>query len=449
MRTDDSDWQGAGGFIMLHVDANEAVRLCDGMTRRDFLRVGSLGAGAIGLTLADLARADTKAASDVSCILLLLVGGPSHLDTWDPKPEAPDRVRGPFQPIQTNVPGIQIAETFPRMARRADRYALVRSVHHDAPPIHETGHQLIQTGRLAGSGQASPHFGSVLSALRGRRWADAPPYVVLPSPVGDTGVSVDHGQGAGYLGADHEPVIVRGDPLSGGLSVAVDSSHRHFDRTASVRDAGSMAAFDRVFAGRSKRAFDLGTEPEGLRDRYGRNTFGQSCLLARRLVEAGVRLVTVNMFETVFDNLTWDCHADGGSLPTTLDDYRQTLCPMFDAAYTTLLDDLHERGLGQNTLVLAMGEFGRTPEMNTRGGRDHWPGCWTVLFSGASIGGGQVIGASDAIGAAPADRPVAPADLAATVYRALGLDPATQLPGPEGRPCPLADAAPITELFRG
>jgi hypothetical protein len=434
---------------MLHVNGNEAVKLCDGMTRRDFLRVGALGAGSIGLSLADLARGDAGAASEVNCILLLLVGGPSHIDTWDPKPNAPDRVRGPFRPMPTNVPGIQIAETFPLMAARADRYALVRSVHHEAPPIHETGHQLMQTGRLASSGQAQPHYGSVLSALRGRRLADAPPFVVLPHAVGDTGVTADHGQRAGCLGDDHEPVVVCGEPMAGALAVAVDRAHRRFDNQGGGRDTCATAAFDRVFSGRSKRAFDIDSEPDGLRDRYGRNTFGQSCLLARRLVEAGVRLVTVNMFETVFDNLTWDCHADGGSLPTTLDDYRQTLCPMFDAAYATLLDDLHERGMLRNTLVLAMGEFGRTPEINPRGGRDHWPGCWTVLFAGANVRGGQVVGASDATGAEPADRPVAPAELAATVYQALGLDPATRVPGPDGRPMPLADAAPVTELFRG
>jgi uncharacterized protein (DUF1501 family) len=155
------------------------------------------------------------------------------------------------------------------------------------------------------------------------------------------------------------------------------------------------------------------------------------------------------MFESVFDNLTWDCHADGGALSTTLDDYRTTLCPMFDAAYTALLGDLRQRGMSDNTLVLAMGEFGRTPELNPRGGRDHWPGCWTVLFSGAGVRGGQVVGSSDATASEPRDRPVAPAEIAATVYRGLGLDPAAHLPGPDGKPLPLADAQAVEELFRG
>jgi uncharacterized protein (DUF1501 family) len=432
---------------MLHVEGKRGVGLCGGLTRRDFLRVGALGAGTVGLTLADLARAD--AGGDVSCILLFLVGGPSQLDTWDPKPAAPENVRGPFRPIRTTVPGIQLAETFPLMAGMADRFALVRSVHHDAAPIHETGHQLLQTGRLGRGDVEHPHYGSVLSALRGRRNADAPPFVVLPTRVGDTGVSVGHGQGAGYLGAAHEPVVVRGDPASDGLYDVVDAAHRSHDAGAAAVDGATGVALDRVFSGRAKRAFELDAESGALRERYGRNHFGQSCLLARRLVEAGVRLVTVNMFESVFDNLTWDCHADGGSLSTTLDDYRRTLCPMFDAAYSALLCDLHERGRLGNTLVLAMGEFGRTPELNPRGGRDHWPGCWTVLFSGAGTRGGQVIGSSDATGSEPRDRPVTPAEVAATVYQALGLDPATRLQGPEGQSLPLADAAAVGELFRG
>jgi uncharacterized protein (DUF1501 family) len=434
---------------MLHIEGKKAVGLCDGLTRRDFLRVGALGAGSVGLSLADLGNLRGAESRDVNCILLLLVGGPSQLDTWDPKPDAPSRIRGPFRPISTNVPGIQLVETFPLMAAKADRYALVRSLYHEAAPIHETGHQLLQTGRLSRSGVEHPHYGSVFSALRGRRQADAPPFVVLPTPVGDTGVRVNHAQGAGYLGGAHEPIVLRGDPARDGFAAAVDDAHRAYDATRSPADGRSAEAYDRVFSGRAKQALDLTRESDNLRDSYGRHTFGQSCLVARRLVEAGVRLVTVNMFETVFDNLTWDCHADGGSLSTTLADYRQSLCPMFDSAYTALLEDLHERGMLQNTLVLAMGEFGRTPELNPRGGRDHWPGCWTVLFAGGGVRGGRVIGASDAAAAQPRDRPVTPAELAATVYRSLGLDPATRLSGPEGEPIALADASPVEELFQG
>jgi uncharacterized protein (DUF1501 family) len=433
---------------MLQFDGEKGVRFCDGLTRRDFLRVGALGAGAVGLSLADLGALGAEASKDVNCILLFLVGGPSHLDTFDPKPDAPAEVRGPFRPIKTNAPGVELSEHFPLMAGMADRYAVVRSVHHTAAPIHETGHQLMQTGRLFRGGKEHPHYGAVMSHLRGQRLESPPPFVVLPTPVGNTGVSVGHGQGAAYLGGRHAPFLLRGDParLKGRRELldAVDAAHRACD----AADGAAGPAFGRVFSEKAKAAFDVTAEPDGLRDRYGRNTFGQSCLLARRLVEGGVRLVTVNMFDTVFNEVTWDCHADGGSLAANLNDYKETLCPMFDRAYTALLDDLGRRGLLSTTLVLAMGEFGRTPRLNPRGGRDHWPGCWSVLFAGAGVSGGQVVGASDATGSEPKDRPVTPAEVAATVYRGLGVDPATRLPGPDGLPVALADAAPVEELFR-
>jgi uncharacterized protein (DUF1501 family) len=212
-------------------------------------------------------------------------------------------------------------------------------------------------------------------------------------------------------------------------------------------DDASRRAFSQLVKPHAKQAFDLAAERETLRAHYGMNTFGQSCLLARRLVEAGVRLATINMFDTVFNEITWDCHADGASLATSLDDYKEILCPMFDKAYTALLEDLGQRGLLDRTLVLAMGEFGRTPHLNPRGGRDHWPGCWTVLFAGGGVRGGQVIGSSDPTGSEPKDRPVSPEEIAATVYASLGIDLATRLPGPDGSPIPLVRAAPITELF--
>jgi uncharacterized protein (DUF1501 family) len=437
---------------MLSFEGKKGVEFCDGLTRRDFLRVGALSAGAVGLSLADLAglRGAGSQAGETNCILLFLVGGPSHLDTWDPKPGAPANVRGPFRPIRTNVPGIDIGEHFPLMAGMADRYALVRSVHHTAAPIHETGHQLMQTGYLFRGGQEYPHYGAVLSHLKGPARSGLPPWVVLPRPIGNTGVSVNHGQTAGYLGAEHKPLMLSGDPARlgsrTGLLDAVDVAHRAYDAGRRPRDP---EAYGSVFAARAKKAFDVLDETEARRARYGLNTFGQSCLLSRRLVEHGVRLVTVNMFDTVFNEVTWDCHADGGSLAANLDDYKETLCPMFDQAYTALLEDLHQRGLLETTLVVAMGEFGRTPQLNPRGGRDHWPGCWTVLFAGGGVRGGQVIGTSDATGAEPADRPVSPAEVAASVYRALGFDRNTQLPGPEGRPMALTEAQPVEELFRG
>jgi uncharacterized protein (DUF1501 family) len=366
---------------------NDDQNTARGVSRRDFLRTGSLGTA--GLSLAGVQAAPAK---DVNCILLFLVGGPSQLETFDLKPDAPSSIRGPFRPIRTNVPGVDLCEHLPRMATMADRFAVLRSVHHQSAPIHETGQQMMQTGRLFRAGEERPHFGAVVSHLRGDRNGTSA-NVVLPHAIGNTGVTISHGQGAGPLGERHAPVL---------------------------KDVG-------------------GVSPD---PRYGLNPFGQSCLAARRLVESGTRFVTVNMFDTVFNNITWDCHADGGSLASTLDDYRTTLLPMFDRAYSALLEDLHQRGMLADTLVVAMGEFGRTPQLNARGGRDHWPGVWSVLFAGAGIRGGQVVGSSDRHGAEPRDRPTSPAEVAATVYTALGIDPVTALGGE-----PLVDAKPVRELF--
>jgi uncharacterized protein (DUF1501 family) len=354
------------------------------------------------------------------------------------------------------------------MARMADRYAIVRSVHHDAAPVHETGHQLMQTGHLCHDGLEYPHFGAVLSHLRGPRRSGVPPFVIVPGPIGNTGVSVSHGQSAGCLGARHEAVFASDPRVTPRLPFtqiagvdptrlhsrhellnAIDNAQRGYDATGlGTSGDASAQAYSRLFAPSTRRAFDVAAEADSLRERYGRNTFGQSCLLARRLVEHGVRLVTVNMFDTVYNRVTWDCHADGGALGSTLQDYRDTLCPMFDRAYTALLEDLHQRGMLESTLVVAMGEFGRTPRLNPRGGRDHWPGVWSILLAGGGVRAGQVIGASDRVGAEPRERSVRPAQVAATIYRALGIDVrTTQLPVPDGRSVPLADGAPIRELL--
>jgi Protein of unknown function (DUF1501) len=416
---------------MLNLLSNRGAKFCDGLTRRDFLKAGTIAAGSVGLTLTDLSRLDAaRTGKDINCILLFLVGGPSQLETFDLKPDAPDFIRGPFRPIRTSVPGIQICEHLPRTAGIADKFAIVRSVHHTSAPIHETGHQLMQTGRLFTNGQEYPHYGAVLSHLKGSAANGVPAFAVLPTTIENTGVSVSHGQTAGYLGKAHEPVC---------LTAAIDEAQRRYEFAAGN-------ACSRLVGAKSKGAFDLRRESDNLRERYGWNQFGQSCLLARRLVESGVRLVTVNMFDTVFNQVTWDCHADGGSLGTTLSDYRDTLCPMFDAGYSSLLEDLESRGMFSTTLVLAMGEFGRTARLNPRGGRDHWPGCWSVLFAGAGIGGGQVVGSSDAWAAEPVDNPVDPAQIAATVFKALGLNPALKMAGPDGGMIRLADAEPIREL---
>jgi hypothetical protein len=455
---------------MLRLEINRGIRSCDGLTRRDFLRVGGV---AVGLTVAELAQLQAIGAapgsSENACIQLFLVGGPSQLETWDPKPDAPADIRGPFRPIRTNVPGIAICEHFPLMASRADRYAILRSIYHKEAPIHETGHQLIQTGRLSRNGTDWPHFGAVVSKLRPGS-AEGPPWVVLPSPIGNTGVSISHGQTAGSLGQEYGPCFARLDDSASEIRVADSSSSIGIDparleRRGSLVDAVDAAqclveageerngappfdkAFGTLFSPSAKRAFDIAAEADSVRSRYGWNTFGQGCLLARRLVQHGVRLVTVNMFDTVFGQVTWDCHANGGDLSSTLEDYKHTLCPMLDAAYTALLDDLEAAGLLDTTLVIGMGEFGRTPRLNGRNGRDHWPGVWSGLMAGGGVQGGRVIGSSTPWSEEPKDRPIHASEIAATVYHALGIDPQTRLPSGTGSLVPLVEANPISELF--
>jgi uncharacterized protein (DUF1501 family) len=380
----------------------------------------------------------------------MLVGGPSQLETWDPKPEAPEEVRGPFGSIATRVPGVRISEHLPRLAARMDRLALVRSVHHDEAPIHETGHQLIQTGQLCGPGEEHPHLGAVAARLLGSR-AELPQFVMIPGPIGDTGVKISHGQTAGWLGSSYEPFHLADDPASPRFDAgqALDRARRFVDQAVSqTADFGQALAalHEPLLTARGRYALELDAESAANREAYGPSTFGQSCLLARRLVESGVRLVTVNMFATVFNKVTWDCH---GSAPfSTLDDYASDLLPTLDQSLSALLDDLNSRGLLESTMVVATGEFGRTPKLNGAGGRDHWPGVWTALLAGGGVRGGQVVGASDANAAAPRDRPVTPRDLLATMARGLGISPGSRVQSAAGESVAwLEDAQPIDELF--
>jgi hypothetical protein len=402
--------------------------------------------------------------------MLFLVGGPSHIDTWDPKPKAPAEIRGPFQPIATSVPGMQISEIFPKMARHADKFSLIRSVYHTATAVHDTGHQMMQTGRLFSGGIEHPHAGCVLGYLKGQR-GEVPAHVLLPRPIGRTGGNLPHGQNAGYLGKQYDPFVLNADPSDPKFQVpdllppdyisavragrrqklrdAVDGSLAAFEKNAQAKqlDDNFNLAYRLMSSPQAREAFALDKEPAATRDRYGRTRFGQSCLLARRLIERGVRFVTVNMFETVFDEITWDIH---GSKPfTDITEMSKLVAPNFDQAYSTLLEDLRERGLLATTIVTALGEFGRTPKVNPAGGRDHHPGVWTILMGGGPIRGGRVIGESDELGYAPKTRPVTPAEVAATLYRGLGLDPHRELPGPQNRPLPLADYSvqAIKELF--
>lgn len=452
---------------MITLKAARPVHLCDGLRRRDFLHAGALGL--LGLSLADLFALNAEGAvrpdRDINCINLMLVGAPSQLDTWDMKPEAPSRYRGPYRPIPTNVAGIQISELFPRMATLADKYALLRSVYYSGIPVHDAGHQLIQTGRLFPSGIEYPHVGSVLGFAKGPKHG-MPPHVVLPHGIGHTGGNMPHGQTAGFLGERLDPFVLDADPSTDDFTVSelrlpairadegsnlralVDRSVRRFEAAVGAGRMGSACheAYATISSSKARAAFDLTDEPPAVRDRYGRNRFGQSCLLARRLVESGVRFVTVNMFDTVFNELTWDIH---GSAPFSAMSAYEQLGPMFDNAYSSLIEDLASRGLLSTTLVVSMGEFGRTPKINAAGGRDHWPQCWTIAMAGGGVTGGQVVGASDAVAAYPTDRPIPAESIAATVMHALGLPLDAQLPGPEGKLIRVVEdgVEPVRELF--
>ena len=466
---------------MLRLDAQKPARFCDGLTRRDFLHAGAITT--LGLTLGDYLSAQQaghpspsgrgdggEGARDVNCIMLFLVGGPSHIDTWDPKPNAPEEVRGPFRPTATNVPGMQITEIFPRMARLADKFSLVRSVYHTATAVHDTGHQMMQTGRLFTGGIEHPHIGCALGYVKGAR-GEMPPHVLIPRPIGRTGGNLPHGHTAGYLGRQHDPFILNADPSVPDFQVpdllppsyissiradrrqrmrdAVDGAMDAFESSTQARqlDSSFQLAYRLMSSARAREAFNLNQESEAVRDRYGRTRFGQSCLLARRLIERGVRFVTINMFETVFDEVTWDIH---GSRPfTDIAQMSREVVPNFDRAYSALITDLVDRGLYSNTVVTAMGEFGRTPKINPAGGRDHHPGVWTILMGGGPIRGGRIVGESDELGYRPKTRPITSGEVAATLYRALGLDIHRELPGPQNRPIPLVDfgVREIRELF--
>ncbi|MGC2404019.1 MAG: DUF1501 domain-containing protein [Acidobacteriaceae bacterium] len=458
---------------MFRLDADKQVHFCDGVSRRDFLHAGSLGF--LGLTMPHFFRLKAAGAvqggKDVNCIHLMLVGGPSQLDTWDMKPDAPASIRGPFKPIKTNVSGIEISEIFPRMATHADKFALLRSAYHTAAAVHDTGCQMMQTGRLFQGGLESPNYGSVLRFEKGAK-GDMPPNVLLPYTIGQLGGNLPHGDTAGFLGKGYDPFVLNADPADPNFKVPdllppeyisavrvdrrrswrqmIDQSVSYFEESnqdSKLMDATFNQAYTLMTSTKAREAFDLTQEPDDVRKRYGMNRFGQGCLLARRLVERGVRFVTLNMFETVFNEITWDIHGSAPFSPISC--YSELVGPMFDNGYSSLLEDLSKTGLLDTTMVLATGEFGRTPRINPAGGRDHWPQCWTVVMAGGGIKGGQVVGSSDAIGAAPKDQPVMPANIAATVYKCLGIPIDTILKTPQGREVRVVDHGfePINDLL--
>lgn len=458
---------------MLKVSGKGSITTCDGITRRDFLQAGALGA--LGLSMAKYSALQaagkvSKGHDERSVIMIFNLGAPSQLDTWDMKPDAPREIRGPFKPIRTNNPDIQVSEILPLHAKLADKFSLVRSCYHTAAAIHDTGHQMMQTGRLFTGGIITPHAGSALEYIMGRR-NELPANIILPELMGPTGGNMPHGQDAGFLGKALDPFVLNADPSKKDFKVpdllppseigearllrrrelrdVVDDTVRSFEATenAKLMDENFASAYRLMTSAKAREAFDLTKEPMKVRERYGMTRFGQCCLLSRRLVEAGVRFVTVNTFITVFNEITWDIH---GSKPfTAIEGMRDIVAPMYDQGYSALIEDLHQRGMLDNTMVCSLAEFGRTPKINPAGGRDHWPNCWTVNFAGGGIKGGRVVGKSDDIGAYPAERPVNPSEIVATIYNSLGLDLTAHLPGPQGRPFPLVDfgTQPIRELF--
>ncbi len=461
-------------FDFLAPSLHDHARLCGGgRTRREFLQIGALAAA--GLSLPQYLRAKSEGRvkpghDNRSCIMIFNLGGPSHLDLWDMKPDAPAEIRGPFKPIRTKSAEFELSELLPMHAKIADKFSLVRSCHHDGAAVHDAGWQMMQTGRRFSGGIHTPHAGAVSSYLMGRK-TDLPPFVVLPQVMGRGGGNLPNGQAGGFLGKSHDPFSLMADPSLKDFKVPdllppdqigaarlerrktmrdiVDGATAAFESSEDARllDDNFHAAFRMMTSEQARSAFDLTKEPVRVRERYGMNRFGQCCLLARRLVENGVRFVTINTFLTVFDEITWDIH---GSKPfTSIEGMKDIVCPMYDQAYSALIEDLDQRGLLGDTLVANLSEFGRTPKVNPAGGRDHWPQCFTCYFAGGGVKGGRVIGKSDPIGGFPAERPVGPGDIVATIFQSLGFDPHSHLPGPGNRPFYLTDLGtePIKELF--
>ncbi len=445
---------------------NNRLRLDHGLTRREVLRAGCLATLGLGLhsVLAPQASASPKGRAK-SVILLFMWGGPSHLDTWDPKPAAPEQIRGQFQSIATTVPGLRIGEHFPRLASRAKQYAIVRSMTHTDPahlsPVHHlmTGHVAAKPNSDSDGARRSdaPCLGAVVRKVLPSAGA-IPPAVTLPwlvsHPAAPGGVAP--GQNGGWLGAGFDPFLVTGNPNSPSFAVAGLAAPANVS-TDRLKDRAELSrlldqtdgpggaytdvrsrALDLLLSPTVTRAFDLSREAVPIRESYGRHAHGQSCLLARRLIEAGTRLVTVNWPDD--GQSFWDTH--GNNFPSL----KNRLMPPADRAFAALLDDLTDRGLLDETLVVWVGEFGRTPRVEN-GGRQHWPQCYSAVLAGGGIQGGVVYGSSDKIGAYPADRPVSPADLTATLYHALGIDPATELRDQIGRPYSVADGTPLRQLF--
>lgn len=455
---------------------NNACREFQLIGRRDILRIGA--AGFAGLTLPNLLRASPNPKAKAKHVVFLhQFGGPSHIDTFDMKPNAPDQIRGEFQAIGSAVPGVPITEHLPRFSKVLDRVAQVRSVHHgmrnhnSAAYYSLTGHAPpLDDIRLRDTQELYPSYGSTVAKFRPNADPAIPTFVSFPHRLSDG--SVTPGQTASFLGKPFDPFFIGQDPNDRhfalpeltlpdrlplgrlddrrALMKVIDEQAKLMETSDTAR--GIDAFYDRALtmlaSPQVKEAFNLDREDPRLRDAYGRTTYGQSCLLARRLIEAGVRFVTVYFSRSIgsADREGWDTHAQN------FHGLKDRLLPMTDQTLPTFLLDLESRGLLDETLIVWMGEFGRSPRVADskqfgKSGRDHWPFCYTALFAGGGIRGGSVYGSSDKQGAHPATDPVRPDDLAATMYHALGLDPATEFVNSLGRPSPIADGKAITEIF--
>jgi hypothetical protein len=413
------------------------------------------------LGAATAARPGTARDGIRSCILIFYYGGPSHLDTFDPKPDAPTEVRGEYRTIATAVPGVRVCEHLPHTARLMNRLALLRAVHHPMRNHNSAAAETL-TGRTPAGGDQElltddprglPTLGSAVSYALGSR-AGVLPYVALPYTLYN--VVQLPGQSPGLLGGVYDRFQVDGDPNAPEFRVTtLDGASDLDDRAALLRrlDRASLpGAAARASAYRNRALklvaspevrclFDLSKEPARLRERYGRHRLGQSLLLARRLVEGGVRFVAVFDGQTNGQDANWDSHEK-------LFARHRQLIPPSDQALSALIEDLDSRGLLDTTLVVALGEFGRTPKVNASGGRDHWPDCYTALLAGGGVRGGSVYGSSDRIGAYPATDPVTPGDLAATIFWRFGIDLSSEVHDQTGRPFRLAEGQPIAQLFR-
>jgi hypothetical protein len=442
------------------------------ISRRHALQIGGLGLA--GLSLPRLLAADEKSRAGGlepradACVLLFLNGGPSHLDMWDMKPQAPDGIRGEFKPIATSVPGIQFGEHMPKLAAQAHHATIVRSMHHTVNNAHAaavyaslTGHDRGDNTRaLGGAPTEYPAIGSVLGKLRPPERAIVP-HVCLPYITKEgAGGPPQSGFFGGLLGRNYDPLFVLKDPNAADFAVPeltlladvsmerlsaredlFRSIGEHFERGPGLSAYDGMDGFRRRALGlltseRTQTALRIGDEGPRVRERYGRNIYGQSVLLARRLIEAGTRMVTISWAPDA--NATWDTH--GGNFKKL----KNTLLPQFDAACSSLVADLQERGLLDRTLVAVLGDFGRTPKINASdGGRDHWNYCYSLMLMGGGVKGGLVFGASDKIGAFPARDALVPGDIISTIYHLLGVEPDFELHDQQNRPHRLVPAGNV------